>query len=325
MEKRNRIGELDFFKGIAIILVVVGHVIQRNWEGALDNHPVYTWIYSFHMPLFFFISGYLINHTFGKKDIGSCLKKKVLALLLPYFVWCYLIAPFVNRESLPSIFYILTDTDSRYWFVYLLFYYSVFYYIGQYIRNGLSGVLGGAFLIISVFAILQYVFPCEISSRGLQFLPLYLLGVVSSTFKLNEKTSLYKEPFLSLAILVFMVTSLKYCQVDISLMSKVCKFLASFSICYIVLYFINGSFISLDNNLVKMIMYIGKNSIVIYLTHFFFIKILPTPIVEDLSPYPFWALILSIIAASVIIPTCLIIGKIAEYFKWINRFVYGRY
>ena len=144
MEKRKRINELDLFKGIAIILVVVGHVISRNWEGVLDKHPVYTWIYSFHMPLFFFISGFLINHTFGKKDIVSCLKKKVLALLLPYFVWCYIIAPFVNRESFPSIIYILMDTDNRYWFVYLLFYYSVFYYIGQYIKKGLSGVLGEA-------------------------------------------------------------------------------------------------------------------------------------------------------------------------------------
>ena len=72
-------------------------------------------------------------------------------------------------------------------------------------------------------------------------------------------------------------------------------------------------------------MYIGKNSIVIYLTHFFFIKIMPTPIVEDFSPQPFWVLVLSFIATMVIILSCLIIGKIAEYFKWINRLVYGRY
>lgn len=49
----KRIPEIDLFKGIAILLVVCGHVVLKNWPGALDTHPVYTWIYSFHMPFFF--------------------------------------------------------------------------------------------------------------------------------------------------------------------------------------------------------------------------------------------------------------------------------
>lgn len=48
---RMRNSQLDILKGIGISLVLVGHV-SRN--GVLNN-----WIYSFHMPLFFFISGAL--------------------------------------------------------------------------------------------------------------------------------------------------------------------------------------------------------------------------------------------------------------------------
>lgn len=45
----------DILKGIGAILVVIGHLVL--YEG---NAKVY--IYSFHMPLFFFISGYLYHH-----------------------------------------------------------------------------------------------------------------------------------------------------------------------------------------------------------------------------------------------------------------------
>ena len=49
-----RIDSLDILKGIGIILVVVGHMIGNQ----LYIRP---WIYAFHMPLFFMLSGYCFN------------------------------------------------------------------------------------------------------------------------------------------------------------------------------------------------------------------------------------------------------------------------
>lgn len=49
-----RIESLDILKGIGIILVVVGHMIGNQ----LYIRP---WIYAFHMPLFFMLSGYCFN------------------------------------------------------------------------------------------------------------------------------------------------------------------------------------------------------------------------------------------------------------------------
>ena len=52
---------IDIVKGLAIILVVIGHTIQFcDLNGGVLN-PVYQWIYSFHMGLFFFCSGYLFT------------------------------------------------------------------------------------------------------------------------------------------------------------------------------------------------------------------------------------------------------------------------
>lgn len=89
MEQResstNRIEYIDIAKGIGIILVVFGHVIRG------DNYPIpfaqqicYS-IFSFHMPLFFIISGLCIKET--KEFNLPTVKKMVKAYLIPYVVW----------------------------------------------------------------------------------------------------------------------------------------------------------------------------------------------------------------------------------------------
>lgn len=60
MEKK-RIDYLDMVKGIGIILVVIGH-------STLPSDSVITWLASFHMPLFFIVSGMLLWHKKKKKS-----------------------------------------------------------------------------------------------------------------------------------------------------------------------------------------------------------------------------------------------------------------
>lgn len=71
-KQSTRIEWVDISKGIGIILVVAGHVFQEQSR----------YIYWFHIPLFFFLSGYLYNPQI---DFRSYLKKKVRSLLVPYF------------------------------------------------------------------------------------------------------------------------------------------------------------------------------------------------------------------------------------------------
>lgn len=54
----NRLEYIDKLRGFAIFLVVLGHIyLPYTDEGG--RHPIAEMIYSFHMQLFFFISGYL--------------------------------------------------------------------------------------------------------------------------------------------------------------------------------------------------------------------------------------------------------------------------
>ena len=67
---------IDILKGIGIILVIVGHSIP--WEHPLGQ--VNHFIYSFHMPLFFLVSGYL----FKKTSPRELFKKDFKRLIIPY-------------------------------------------------------------------------------------------------------------------------------------------------------------------------------------------------------------------------------------------------
>lgn len=72
MEKKNRISWCDIYKGIVIILVVVGHA-----TGKFNQY-----IYQFHMAAFFLISGYTGN--IYKKSLLEIIIEKFYKLMLPY-------------------------------------------------------------------------------------------------------------------------------------------------------------------------------------------------------------------------------------------------
>jgi fucose 4-O-acetylase-like acetyltransferase len=70
---------IDIEKGIGIILVVFGH----NWVMGKNNEELFRIIYSFHVPLFFFLSGVLFQPNINFLDL---IKQKWHSILKPYFV-----------------------------------------------------------------------------------------------------------------------------------------------------------------------------------------------------------------------------------------------
>ena len=71
MKGRNK--ELDLLKGFAILLMVFDHV---GW-----GNIVHTYIQSFHMPLFFVVSGYLWNNEYSVAEVA---KKRAKSVMIPY-------------------------------------------------------------------------------------------------------------------------------------------------------------------------------------------------------------------------------------------------
>lgn len=71
----KRLDWIDIAKGIAIILVIVGHTVP-------NPSPLRHAIFSFHMPVFFILAGY----TFRPKPWRELLSDSVSRLLVPYVV-----------------------------------------------------------------------------------------------------------------------------------------------------------------------------------------------------------------------------------------------
>ena len=131
---------LDILKGLLIISVVVGHCIQygsgeqflRSY--AFFEHPLFKFIYSFHMPLFMVICGYLFSFSIRSRSWQQQLKNRARQLLIPITVWATIIfaekficAHFVDGEPITgSIWTILNrwfnSITGNLWFLWAVFY-----------------------------------------------------------------------------------------------------------------------------------------------------------------------------------------------------------
>lgn len=121
----KRIEYIDIAKGIGMILVVIGHTINgKTFPG--------TWIYSFHMPLFFILSGL----CFSEKKYPTFfpfLRKRVQTLLLPCIYFSLLITILSTLAKGTSTFtdLIYQNFPGALWFVFTLFLAEITYYFIQ--------------------------------------------------------------------------------------------------------------------------------------------------------------------------------------------------
>ena len=123
---KKRVGYVDLYRGIGIILMIMAHV----GFGSFFDH----YIHAFHMPMFFFVSGY-----FFKLDSALVFfKHKIRTLLLPYYLCAILIylgwqVLFGNLEdSLVRILLYMNSTKfvaAALWFLTALFVANAIYWL----------------------------------------------------------------------------------------------------------------------------------------------------------------------------------------------------
>lgn len=85
----QRLVAFDIAKAICIVLVVIGHYIPDNspsWYIEMRNV-----IYSFHMPLFMFASGYIYNATRREEPYSKFIMKKIRRLMIPYVIVSFIV------------------------------------------------------------------------------------------------------------------------------------------------------------------------------------------------------------------------------------------
>ncbi len=133
----QRLDYIDALKGLMVVFVVLGHVIDGYLESAkwpeYENvlSLIFNIIYSFHMPLCFMISGYLYQLAYTDQN-GAVKREKVrthaIDFAIIYIVFCILfwatklvMSDAVNTAvSVKDIFMIWAVPMSNYWYLYIL-------------------------------------------------------------------------------------------------------------------------------------------------------------------------------------------------------------
>ncbi len=101
-DARKRVNYFDIAKGIGIILVVLGHL-------EFISSPLRFWIVSFHMPMFFIISGMLTQMIHEEqRDFKTLIKRKWSRMMIPY-IWFSILYFFIEL-----IYFRLTGLDDWY-------------------------------------------------------------------------------------------------------------------------------------------------------------------------------------------------------------------
>ena len=130
MPTASRNTYLDVVKGITISLVVFAHCIQFGAgpealsSGAHFNHWLFKLIYTFHMPVFMIVSGYLFYYSVGRYSTYDVVKKRFSRLLLPVIVWQTLFVAadfFLETNTYSTWEKVFTSYLSTLWFLVSLF------------------------------------------------------------------------------------------------------------------------------------------------------------------------------------------------------------
>lgn len=170
-------------KAIGIVLVVLGHAISDTMLSGTGGTPrlIFDLIYSFHMPLFFFLAGFCgskvleLEHIAEKKEYLSARMKR---LMVPYFFVGALYVPLrvvlgreaerrINLKSLPADFITGLNPDFQLWTLYALFLsavlLSVFTWRGRCDKCLLLLISGGMCILSAVVRFPYHIVNCVLS------------------------------------------------------------------------------------------------------------------------------------------------------------------
>lgn len=278
----NRISELDYMRGIAIILVVMGHVVLFSLK--IDNADIIMLFSIFHIPIFFTVSGFLAHKNSERVCFYNEMKrllKRSMALLVPFVVWSLVNNVLKNSisGSLSIIYwggywfflalwwcdvlYIVINLISRKWNLSLIadiILYAVIYAI--ILLGRLEGFdLGGWLPIINV----QYYFP------------FFTIGILMRKHAVIYKYSLNKYTYAF--GLVFVIIGWYFSYLHSYALFAVAAF-GAVSVTWMACKEMNP-----NSKVAGLLSIVGKKTLAVYAIHYLFIARSPQ-LLQDMASVP---------------------------------------
>ena len=323
---------IDVARGLAIIFIVLGHTIVHSSNSFL----LFKLLYSFHVVLFFIISGYTFSFE-NNKNFLLFIKKKFKSIMIPYFIWAFIyLVPYIILGStvsdelnvqadfnlkilISNIFYGIGSNsslkqNSSLWFLPALFMMKIIYYklikISDKSKNKTLIVLLVSIILMVLCSNFNFYLPWGINT-ALTLGVFYYIGWILKN----------KLDFLSFNNIYFFVFLL------IGLISAFCNKTVScidFSYGNVFFMFFSGLFLSMCVLKLSKIInsnfcleYIGKNTMGILIFHKLIILIFQTKLgyISKLILNSNFAieLLISLFATGISILFSLIISKMILY------------
>lgn len=234
----HRLQWIDNGRGVAMLLVILGHFLVLGVSRLLWINVILVPIYAFHLPLFFFISGYLrgLSQKNNKAALSQVIKKYFKRLVLPFYgfsILAFFWFKYVISHLMPTFSYyehwdnqflfstILGLRDTPYtahigalWFLLSLFFVEVLFEI--LLRMGRKGYfvyqLIGVVLLIFLFftvTIQGTIWPFSLDTvpTGLLF---YFLGYLYRKKEQQFAPYLTKSALLFTSLFFVIVVSINY-------------------------------------------------------------------------------------------------------------------
>lgn len=287
----SRQSYLDVLKGIAIFLVVMGHVIAFQIRG-LDHSLLFKIIGTVHMPLFFFISGWLSFKAAGIEVFsGKALFKRFRRLIIPMVVLSSLWVLYYPKTGLesplaPGFAGLWCDMwKNGYWFTPVLFCIFLCFGVVQPLmmrcRSVFAELCAGAVITAVLYAGDLFLAP---HLRGIlstelivQYLPMFLLGWIARRHSDGFKAFWLKSKGFTLALICgvpafyFITWTWEFPWLApwmifiLNIITRFCIAVAGFG-CVV-----PWSERTPETPAVKLWSLLGRKSLAIYLLHYFFL------------------------------------------------------
>lgn len=157
---KQRLQYFDILKGIAIFMVVMGHVIAFCVRG-IDRASIIKFIGEIHMPLFFFISGWftfklLPDGCVRVPNLWQRAKQLLVPMVIVSTIWIIYFPHSGIETPFESTFDELWSSPMKngYWFTFVLFQIIVLYALFAPLFTRLKSVLSSVIAVVIVWGIL---------------------------------------------------------------------------------------------------------------------------------------------------------------------------
>ena len=333
VEGGRRLAYLDALKSLGILLVISGHVQFFGMSiGAYDT-PSSLMLYSFNMPCFFFVSGYLAfrENAIGKIGELNKLGNKFLYLVLPTVIFCCFSS--FSEYGVGGIFNFVQSGFGKYWFTYTLFEMFVLFYL----VNGISRSKSKLAVTLAVLSIIGVGYLSAFSkydialldfNRLAKYFQFFTLGVFAKVFSEHYDKLMRNENLKAMAIIGFF--GLLFSLYQINMPSVVFHFVRDIVLRYLGLYVVisffycNQEIFNSNSRWTNLILKIGQNSLAIYLLQYFFMP--------DFLAFPEWlegldtlsTFAISFAYTIFITALCLVFIELLSNSMFVKKYVLGK-